>query len=401
MNSFLFPGQGSQHLGMGLTLFDEFKGLVSDADDVLGYSIKSLCSDVEKINLTQYTQPALYVVNALSYLNKIRQTDVQPDYFAGHSLGEYNALHAAGVVSFIDGLKLVKKRGKLMSSAPKGAMAAVIGVSEGAILSCLEDAKLSTIDIANYNSTNQTVISGLEFDITHAREPIEKLGGMFIPLNTSGAFHSRYMAPAQHEFSKYLRRFEFSRANIPVISNVSASPHVSGDIARCLAKQITSPVKWLQTIHHLLGMGEMSFIECGPGKVLYKLVLSIQKNFDSSLTVSSAGRRNSTRNSFDAGVENSVSINNNMAELQKKTVSLSFIDPELKVDIAKKAIESWNSSKSIGSEVKVKGYLGGHRTRAEASLLFGRKAVIYLEGFSGYFDLEDVSEVEECFSSLM
>ena len=148
MKTYVFPGQGSQRRGMGENLFDEFQAQIKIADNILGYSVKELClrDPDHKLNQTQYTQPALYVVNALSYQKKIRDDGGQPDFLAGHSLGEYNALQAAGVISFEDGLKLVKRRGELMSQARNGGMAAILNCSEEQTRRILKDAHLTQLD---------------------------------------------------------------------------------------------------------------------------------------------------------------------------------------------------------------------------------------------------------------
>ena len=176
MKTYLFPGQGSQHIGMGENLFDAFPDITETADAILGYSIKELCLQDPKQQLgqTQYTQPALYVVNALAYRQKLNETNESPDFVAGHSLGEYNALESAGVISFEDGLKLVQKRGALMSTAPKGTMAAIIGLTADKIDDILTNNTLTAIDIANYNAHNQTIISGLESDIQNSQTIFEQ-----------------------------------------------------------------------------------------------------------------------------------------------------------------------------------------------------------------------------------
>lgn len=234
MVTFVFPGQGSQRKGMGGKLFDEFKELTEAADEILGYSIKRLCleDDGSRLNLTQYTQPALYVVNALSYLKKIKETGKRPEFVAGHSLGEYNALLAAGGFDFATGLKLVKKRGELMGRATGGGMAAVIGLTEEEIMEILNRNQFRSIDIANLNTPFQIVISGPKADLDGAREIFEadQRVKMFIPLKTSGAFHSRYMEDAKREFETFISSFEFSELTIPVISNVRARPYQLSDL---------------------------------------------------------------------------------------------------------------------------------------------------------------------------
>jgi trans-AT polyketide synthase/acyltransferase/oxidoreductase domain-containing protein len=281
MITYVFPGQGSQSKGMGGTLFDEFKELTAEADEILGYSIKELCTEDAKLKLsqTQYTQPALYIVNALSYLRKVKETGRKPDYVAGHSLGEYNALLAAGAFDFATGLKLVQKRGELMSRAIGGGMGAVIGLNEEQIADALKQNSMLTIDIANYNSPTQIVISGLKKDIDDAKPIFEgmKEVQMFLPLKTSGAFHSRYMEEARREFEVFLQAFMFSNLHIPVISNVHARPYKQSAIKQNLIEQISQPVKWTESIRYLMGLGEMEFEELGSGKVLTGLIRRIKK----------------------------------------------------------------------------------------------------------------------------
>ncbi|MBP2630948.1 MAG: PfaD family protein [Firmicutes bacterium] len=284
MSVYIFPGQGSQSKGMGGSFFDEFKELVSQADEILGYSIKELCMNDQNLNLsqTQYTQPALYTVNALSYLKKIQENERKPDFVAGHSLGEYNALFAAGAFDFGTGLKLVKKRGELMSHAIGGGMAAIIGLNEEQIIDVLKENNLQSIDLANFNSQTQIVISGLKADIVKAQTIFEKIKDvqLFIVLKTSGAFHSRYMKESQEEFTVFLNDFTFSNLTIPVISNVHARPYKQSDVKNNLIEQITHPVKWSESIQYLMGVGETEFSEIGPGNVLTGLVRRIKKEVE-------------------------------------------------------------------------------------------------------------------------
>lgn len=279
MKTYVFPGQGSQKKGMGADLFEEFKDIVAEADRILGYSIKDLClTDAnDNLNQTQYTQPALYTVNALSYLKKIKETAVKPDFVAGHSLGEYNALFAAGAFDFATGLKLVQKRGQLMSRATGGGMAAVIGLKEEQIAEALKRNNLQSIEMANYNSLTQIVLSGPKQDIEAAKPVFEGKEGaqMYVVLKTSGAFHSRYMEDAKQEFEVFLNDFQFSEIKIPVISNVHARPYKQSDIKANLVQQITHPVKWTESIRYLMGRGEMEYEEIGVGNVLTKLIKRI------------------------------------------------------------------------------------------------------------------------------
>jgi trans-AT polyketide synthase/acyltransferase/oxidoreductase domain-containing protein len=279
MITWVFPGQGSQEKGMGATLFDEFADLTAQAEAILGYSIKELCLEgpQKQLNQTQYTQPALYVVNALSYFKKVEQTDKQPDFVAGHSLGEYNALLTACGVDFATGLKLVQKRGELMSKAQSGAMAAVLNLSVDKLKAILTENGLTGIDIANYNTPSQLVIAGLKDDINRVIDIFEPMDSVrCVALNVSAAFHSRYMRDAQEKFEWFLKGFEFAALKIPLISNVTAKPYKPTEIAANLAEQITHPVNWVDSIRYLMGQGEMVFEEVGPCQVLTKLIAKIQ-----------------------------------------------------------------------------------------------------------------------------
>jgi trans-AT polyketide synthase, acyltransferase and oxidoreductase domains len=296
LTAYVFPGQGSQTIGMGAHLFDAFPEITAQADEILGYSIKELCLNdpARRLGLTQYTQPALYVVNALMYYQKLKETGKAPDYVAGHSLGEYNALLAAGVFDFGTGLRLVKRRGELMSAAVGGAMAAVIGLSGDKVAEVLRDSGMTGIDIANYNTPTQVVIAGRQADIAGAQAVFEAAGvGMYIPLNVSGAFHSRYMAEAKALFQAFLEPFDFRQPAIPIVSNVTARPYTATDLKRNLVEQITSSVKWTESIRYLLAQGDVMFEELGPGNVLTKLILAIREQagpLDLSRAVMEAAR---------------------------------------------------------------------------------------------------------------
>lgn len=280
MLTFVFPGQGSQFKGMGAGLFDEFRDMTRQADDILGCSIEELCLEDpnHQLRKTQFTQPALFTVNAFSYLKKIKEYDREPDYAAGHSLGEYNALFAAGCFDFETGLQLVKKRGELMSKAAPGGMAAVLGFTAEQVKDVLTDYQLTGIDIANHNSPSQIVIAGTKQDIEKAGSIFEKTGvRMYLPLNVSGAFHSRYMKDAEKEFADYLEEKEFLSLRFPVISNLHARPYKNEEIKTNLTLQMTNQVKWTDTIRRLMGLENNEIAEVGPGEVLTKLTRQIKK----------------------------------------------------------------------------------------------------------------------------
>lgn len=281
MPAYMFPGQGSQKVGMGKGLFEEFPELTAKADAVLGYSIAKLClEDAEgKLGQTQYTQPALYVVDCLTYEKKLKENGgIKPTYVAGHSLGEYAALYAAGSFDFETGLKLVQKRGEIMAKATGGGMAAVIGMTPAHIADLLKAKNLDTIDIANLNTHVQVVLSGKKDDITKAKPIFEEAGCMmYIPLNVSGAFHSRYMTPAKEEFKAYIDQFTINPPQIPVIANLTALPYGPGQEKSNLIDQIDHSVKWTEIIQYMLDKGETEFVEVGPGTVLTGMVTKIKQ----------------------------------------------------------------------------------------------------------------------------
>jgi len=287
MIAFMFPGQGSQKRGMGQSLFDEigeYRGLEPEVDAILGYSLRKLClEDTEnRLKETQYTQPALYVVNALHWYQAVHRGE-RPRYAAGHSLGEYNALLAAGVFDFLTGLRLVQKRGALMSRARDGGMAAVVGLSAARISEVLDKHALSELDVANYNSPSQTVVSGGVGDIKRAGALFEKAGAkLYMPLQVSAAFHSRYMSQAATAFAEYLNTFTFNAPALPVIANATGRPYPTVNpteaVRSLLSRQIHQSVLWTQSVRFLMDAGVTEFRELGPGNVLTRLVQQIQQD---------------------------------------------------------------------------------------------------------------------------
>lgn len=280
MIAYVFPGQGSQRKGMGGSLFEEFRELTDKASTVLGYSIRELCLDDPDGHLsdTRYAQPALYTVNALHYFKVTEETARHADYLAGHSLGEYNALLAAGAFDFETGLRLVQKRGELMGRAAGGGMAAVIGLAEETIRAILEEHAFHDLTIANYNSPSQLVISGPRADIDRAGLVFESAGArLYVPLRVSGAFHSPWMNDAGAEFAAFLTGFQYSPLTVPVISNVHARPYGPSELIENLVQQITRPVRWTESIRYLLARGKMEFEEIGPDRVLTGLIRAIRR----------------------------------------------------------------------------------------------------------------------------
>jgi malonyl CoA-acyl carrier protein transacylase len=285
MVAFVFPGQGSQRKGMGKGLFDEvreFSDVEKQVDAILGYSLRELCLEDrdKKLTETQYTQPCLYVVNALYYYQALAQ-GVRPHYVAGHSLGEYNALLAAGAFDFLTGLRLVKKRGELMAQATGGGMAAVAGLRAEQVARIRLEHGLFDLDVANFNAPTQTVLSGPVADIKRAQEFFEAAGAtLYMPLPVSAAFHSRYMVDAARLYVDFLASVALSSPKLPVIANATALPYgtEASAVRSLLAKQITHPVQWKQSVSYLLSQGVSEFKEIGPGNTLTRLVQQIQQD---------------------------------------------------------------------------------------------------------------------------
>ncbi len=276
--AFLFPGQGSQTAGMGSDVFERFPELVSQADEEVGYPLSSICLEDTNgvLGQTQYTQPALYLVSYLEALAKIEDGQ-SPTLAAGHSVGEFAALAVAGCVSYLDGLRMVAKRGEIMSQVSGGGMAAVIGMESDAIQSALGEIGADQIDLANFNSPGQIVISGPADQIERSLAPLKDAGArMVVPLKVSGAFHSRMMEGPAREFGEFLKDITFSDPRFPVYSNVDAAPCPDGAaIASLLVRQIHSSVRWTELITAMRADGADEFVECGPGNVLSKLLRQI------------------------------------------------------------------------------------------------------------------------------
>ncbi|MFD5255260.1 ACP S-malonyltransferase [Streptomyces bobili] len=292
MKVYGFPGQGSQQRGMGKELFARYPRETAIADRVLGYSIEELCvHDPERrLGRTEYTQPALYVVSVLTYLDRLAGDAEPADYLIGHSLGEYAALFAAGVFDFETGLRLVQRRGALMAQAGGGGMAAVVGCDEATVLRVLADSGIDELDLANYNAPDQFVLSGPAERVDTARAAFESAGVRAVRLNVSAPFHSRHMRDTAAEFARFLDGFTLRTPAVPVLANVDAQPYAPGAVKATLTAQIDSPVRWTDTVRRLMGHGDFEFVELGPGRVLTNLVAKIRKNAE-PLPAPGAGER--------------------------------------------------------------------------------------------------------------
>jgi malonyl CoA-acyl carrier protein transacylase len=276
----VFPGQGSQTVGMGKDLFDRFPEVVATADRVLGYSIRELClkDPQRQLGRTDFTQPALFTVNALHYLRHLADGAPVPDFVAGHSLGEYNALLAAEAFDFETGLRLVQKRGALMAAISGGGMAAILALDAARVRSVIAQAGVSTVDVANFNSITQTVLSGPTEDLERLGPSFEKAGGKVFPINVKTAFHSRYMKPVAQEFASFLAGFRFAPLVVPVIANFTALPYRDDEIVNNLTKQIDHSVRWVESVQYLLDEPEPDFVELGPGTVLARMIKEIRQH---------------------------------------------------------------------------------------------------------------------------
>lgn len=265
---------------MGAKVFAEFPDLVAEADAVLGYSIEELClrDPRSELNRTRFTQPALFVVNALEHLKRTRGGAGDVAFFAGHSLGEYNALWAAGVFDFSTGVRLVRRRGELMDGVTGGAMAAVVGCSPERVRAVLDGNGLDELDTANVNAPDQVVVSGPREAVARAEGVFRAAGARaYHVLRTSGAFHSRYMESARREFERYLAACELRAPTTPVVANVTALPYEADTLRHTLAEQLVRPVQWVQTVRYLIAQGAVDLEEAGPGRVLTKLVSRIRE----------------------------------------------------------------------------------------------------------------------------
>ncbi|MBQ7423288.1 MAG: ACP S-malonyltransferase [Prevotella sp.] len=287
MKAFVFPGQGAQFVGMGKDLYEnneQAKALFEKANEILGYRITDIMFDGtdEELKQTKVTQPAVFLHSVISAL--CMGDEFNPKMTAGHSLGEFSALVAAGALSFEDGLRLVYARAMAMQKACEAApstMAAIIGLDDAKVEEiCQEVSKEGNIVVpANYNNPGQLVISGNIDAINEACDKLKEAGAKrALPLKVGGAFHSPLMQPAKDELQAAIEKTEVKTPKCPVYQNVDGKPHVDADeIKQNLIAQLTSPVRWTQCVQNMITDGADDFTECGPGKALQGMIAKINR----------------------------------------------------------------------------------------------------------------------------
>jgi [acyl-carrier-protein] S-malonyltransferase len=287
--AFIFPGQGSQHPGMGKDLAENFlaaRKIFEEADDALGFALSDLCfnGDAEALQLTENTQPAI-LATSIAALRAMQSEDFPaPSFVAGHSLGEYSALVAANALSLADAVRTVRARGRYMQQAVPvgtGAMAAILGADLAMVQEAATEAAQGEVcSPANINSPGQIVIAGNADAVDRAIPILKERGAKrAMKLNVSAPFHCALMKPAQDRLAGDLETIEFKDLSVPLVTNVDARPINKGiDVRDSLIRQVSSPVRWLESVEFLIKQGVQTFVEIGPGKVLSGLVRQIDRS---------------------------------------------------------------------------------------------------------------------------
>ena len=305
--AYIFPGQGSQAVGMGKDLFDNFavaRQVFEEADDSLGFSLSEMCfaGNEADLQLTANTQPAILTTSIAVFRAMESEGFPMPDFVAGHSLGEYSALVAAGAMSFADAVKTVRNRGTYMQEAVPvgtGAMAAILGLDLPTIENvCAEVSENAICSPANINSPSQIVIAGDAEAIDQAVELLKERGAKrAIKLNVSAPFHCALMFPAQEKLAKDLQGINFQDLKFPIVENVSADFNSKGERVReALTEQVSSPVRWAESIENLVLKDAAAFVEVGAGKVLSGLVRQINRDVRTLNIENSESLRNTKEN---------------------------------------------------------------------------------------------------------
>lgn len=282
--AFIFPGQGAQSVGMGKDIYENSsaaKKVYDRFDEIIGKKLSDVCfsGPEDALKQTINTQPAI-LATSLALLEVLKEKlDINPDYVAGHSLGEYGALYSAGVLSLDDTIKAIAKRAELMSHAKSGSMAAVLGLSQDVLEEIISTVE-GVVSIANYNTPEQLVITGEEEAVAKVSALASQKGAKrVVPLAVSGAFHSALMKPAGEEFAQFVKELTFNDASIPVVTNVDAKETTKGsDFEEKMPKQIYSSVYWTQIIQYMMSQGVDTMIEIGPGSVLMGLNRKISRD---------------------------------------------------------------------------------------------------------------------------
>lgn len=301
--AYIFPGQGSQAVGMGKDLFDNFaaaREVFDQADEALGFSLSGMCfgGNEADLQLTANTQPAILTASIAAYRAMKAEGIARPDFVAGHSLGEYSALVAAGTLDFADAVRTVRKRGTYMQEAVPvgvGAMAAILGLDVGEVVEgCAEAAEGQVCSPANINSPSQVVIAGDADAVDRACEILKTKGAKrAIRLNVSAPFHCSLMIPAQERLAADLDDLEYGKMMFPVFHNVDAEANEDpGVVCGKLTRQVSLPVRWLETVENMSAAGATRFIEVGPGKVLSGLVRQINREAETANVDNSESLRN-------------------------------------------------------------------------------------------------------------